>query len=176
MGVLELILARFSNVYFIDATTAETIDTDLGAIAFAKGISEEGTLNWLVRQREEWLLLLNNADDTNFNLRKYFPSCSHGNILVTTRNRDAVQHASDMRSSFQVSAMDPNDAINLLLKISRLPEPLAKDTEVLATAIVEVRCYSCLKYRCNEYYSGAWEPCARCDAGRRIYISVRMRS
>ena len=139
-------LARFSNVYFVDATAPETIDTELRTIALAKGIGEEETLDWLARQQEEWLLLFNNADDTTFNIRDYFPRCSHGKILITTRNRNVVQHASERRSAFQVSAMDPNDATNLLLRISRLPEPHAKDTKVLATAIVKVRCYSCQKY------------------------------
>ena len=114
----------------------------------------EETLNWLAGQREEWLLLLNNADDTTFNLRKYFPSCSHGNILITTRNRDVVQDASDMRSSFLFSAMGSNHATNLFLKVSRLREKNTKDTEALATVIVKVWCFSCLKYQCNEYYSG----------------------
>ena len=72
--------------------------------------------------------------------------------------------------------MDLNDATNLLLRVSRLPEPHAEDTKVLATAIVKVRYYSCLKYRLIEDYSGAWEPCARCGTGRGIYIRVRMRS
>ena len=49
--VLELIFPRFWNVYLIDATTVETIDTDLSAIAFTKGIGEDDT--WLARQREE---------------------------------------------------------------------------------------------------------------------------
>ena len=35
--------SRFSNVYFVDATTAETIQTDLRSIALAKGIGEEDT-------------------------------------------------------------------------------------------------------------------------------------
>ena len=57
-------LLRFSNVYFIDATTAETIQTDFRTIALAKEISEEDTRDWFARQKEEWLLLFNNADDT----------------------------------------------------------------------------------------------------------------
>ena len=169
-------LVRFSNVYFVDATAPETIDTELRTIALAKGIGEEDTLDWLARQQEEWLLLFNNADDPTFNIRDYFPRCSHGNILITTRNRDAVQHASDVRSSLHISAMDPNDATNLLLNISGIYEAHAEDTRVLATAIVEVRGYSGQKYRRIEHYSGAWEPCARCGTGRRIYIPVRMQS
>ena len=45
--VLELIFPRFWNVYLIDATTVETIDTDLSAIVFTKGIGEEDTLGLL---------------------------------------------------------------------------------------------------------------------------------
>ena len=131
-------LARFSNVYFVDATAPETIDTELRTIALAKGIGEEDTLDWLARQQEEWLLLFNNADDTTFDIRDYFPRCSHGNILITTRNRDAVQHASDVRSSFRVSGMNDNDVINLLLKLSGLREPHTEETEALAAAIVKV--------------------------------------
>ena len=125
-------------MYFVDASTAKTTDADLRAIALAKDIGESGedTLEWLTRQHEEWLLLLNNADDTTFNLRDYIPRCSHGNILITSRNRQNIQHASDVRSSFQVSGMSPNDARDLLLKISGLQE----DTEALASAIVKVQC------------------------------------
>ena len=108
----------------------------------AERICDE-TLDRLTRWREEWLLLFNNADDTTFNLRKSFPSCSHGNISVTTRNRDVVQDASDMRSSFQFSAMGSNHATNPFLKISRLREQYTKDTEALATVIVKVWYFSC---------------------------------
>ena len=138
-------LSSFSNVYFVDATTAETIQTEFRTIALAKGIDEEDARNWFARQKEEWLLLFNNADDTTFNLRNYFPRCSHGNILITTRNRDAVRHASNVRSSFQVSGMNLNDATTLLLKISGFQEPHTKETEGLAEEVVKVRCHRCLR-------------------------------
>ena len=127
---------RFSNVYFVDASTAKTTDANLSSIALSKAIGESGedTLDWLAGRHEEWLLLLNNADDTTSNLRDYFPRCSHGNILITSRNYHNIQHASDMRSSFHVSGMSPNDARDLLLKLSGLPE----DTKALGTAIVKV--------------------------------------
>ena len=133
------------DVYFVDATTAETIHTDLRAIALAKGIGDEDTLDWLARQQEEWLLLLNNADDPTLNLNNYFPRCPHGNILITTRNRAAGQHASDVRSNVRVSGMNLNDATNLLLRISGLQESHTKEIEALAVAIVKVRCCSCSK-------------------------------
>ena len=133
-----IVTFRFSNVYFVDASTTNTIDADLKNIALSKGIGESmNTLDWLARQHEEWLLLLNNADDTTMNLRDYFPHCSHGNILITTRNREIAKHA-DVYSSYHVSAMHPDDAKNLLLNISGLREGDIKETEAAAAGIVKV--------------------------------------
>ena len=133
-------MPRFSNIYFVDASTANTIDADLRNIALSKEIGESSreTLDWLASQREEWLLLLNNADDTAMNLYGYFPSCSHGNILITSRNREVIQHVSDTQSSCHVCRMHPDDAKNLLFKISGLREGRTKETEALAEEIVKV--------------------------------------
>ena len=89
-------------------------------------------------QHEEWLLLLDNADDTNLNLHDYFPRCAHGNILITSRNREMVHHASDGKSCYNVSGLHPNDARNLLFNISGLWEGQTKETEAAATRIVKV--------------------------------------
>ena len=89
-------------------------------------------------QHEEWLLLLDNADDPNLNLHDYFPRCAHGNILITSRNREIVHHASDGKSCYNVSGLHPNDARNLLFNISGLWEGQTKQTEAAATAIVKV--------------------------------------
>ena len=137
---LQSCLARFSNVYFVDASTTETIVADLENIALAKKIGEswENTVHWLAKQHEEWLLLLNNADDTSLNIREYFPRSSHGNILITTRNREIGQHASDRQSCYHVSGMHPTDAKNLLVNIAKLREEHTKETDAVATKIVEV--------------------------------------
>ncbi|KAF8224846.1 hypothetical protein L208DRAFT_1122411, partial [Tricholoma matsutake] len=81
-------LHRFSDVFFIDATTAQTIDADLKNITLGKEIGENAndTIIWLARKHEEWLLLFDNADNIMLNLSQFFPSCSHGNILITSRN------------------------------------------------------------------------------------------
>jgi len=90
-----MLLSRFSDVFYVDASTQETISADLRQIALAKGMgeSEKATLDWFSRKREEWLLLLDNADDPILNLRSYLPRCSHGNILITSRNRDTCVYA-----------------------------------------------------------------------------------
>jgi len=130
-----MLLSRFSDIFYVDASTKETISADLGQIAIAQGIgeSEKVTLDWLSGQRKEWLLLLDNADDPTSNLRSYFPHCSHDNILITSRNRDTCTHA---RQYCQVSEMSPQDARDLFLEIARLEN--STEIEALATTIVKV--------------------------------------
>ena len=136
-----MLFSRFSDVFYVDASTKETIIADLSQISLAKGLgeSEKATLDWLSEQRKEWLLLFDNADDPTLNLLSYFPRCSHGNILITSRNRDTCIHASQF---CQVSDMKPEEARDLLLKHARLEH--TNETEALATTIVKVHLFSLL--------------------------------
>src|ERR1700733_5002370 len=108
----------FSEVFFIDASSIHTIDTDLKNIALVKEIGQTAvdTIQWLKQHHEEWLLLFNNADDTTINLQNDFPSCSHGNILITSRNPETCIHASN--ANYKVSGMTPGDARDLLLSVA----------------------------------------------------------
>jgi hypothetical protein len=135
---------RFSEVFFIDASSAETATADLRSIALAKGAgdSAEDALQFLSRLNEEWLLFFDNADDTTLNLRDYFPLCSHGNIIITSRNSETRIHAPDPRSDLKISRLTHDDAVDLLLKISRVEQ--AGQTKALAANIVEVRFSSIL--------------------------------
>ncbi|KAF8594052.1 TPR-like protein, partial [Ceratobasidium sp. AG-I] len=65
-----------------------------------------------------WLLVLNNADDPNLNLREFFPACVHGDILVTTRNQQMRAHTHESSSYCSVGGMLPQDALALMLKAS----------------------------------------------------------
>ena len=128
-------LSRFSDIFYIDASTKETISVGLSNIALSKGIgeSETATLNWFSTQREEWLLVFDSADDPTHDLRPYLPSCSHGNILITSRDCDTCFYAPQ---SCQVSDMRPEDARDLLLKVARHQHN--NETEAPATTIVKV--------------------------------------
>ena len=133
--------SRFSDVFYVDASTEETISAGLINIALANGIgeSEEATLVWLSSQRKTWLLVLDNADDPTINLRPYLPSCAHGNILITSRNRETCVYASQF---CQVSYMRPEEARDLLLQVARHEHN--NENEAPATTIVKVHllCFS----------------------------------
>ncbi|KAJ7115203.1 P-loop containing nucleoside triphosphate hydrolase protein, partial [Mycena epipterygia] len=112
---IEESASRFSNIFFIDSSSSETIETGLKNIAKIKSIgdSSQDSLQWLRSQQEEWLLFFDNADDPKLNLNNYFPQCTHGNILITSRNPGLCVYAS---SHSPVGDMEETDAVNLLLR------------------------------------------------------------
>jgi hypothetical protein len=135
-----LLYTSFSEVFFIDASTIQTIDVDLKNIALAKEIGESAghTIQWLKQHHEEWLLLFNNADDITLNLQNFFPSCSHGNILITSRNPETRVHAPN--SNCKVSHMTAGDARDLLLSMAS--QKVTDETQILAASIAEVSIWS----------------------------------
>ncbi|KAG8696487.1 hypothetical protein FRC09_008481 [Ceratobasidium sp. 395] len=110
---------RFSEVIFVDATSEETIKADLKILATAKKVGDESddALSWLAVESQNWLMVFNNADNTSLDLQRFFPSCSHGNIIITTRNRQMIVMA-QKEAHHQVSGLSCEDALQLLLKVS----------------------------------------------------------
>ncbi|KAJ7865957.1 hypothetical protein B0H13DRAFT_1636876 [Mycena leptocephala] len=103
------------ETFFINATSLQTLDTALKNIAIAHkiGTSPEDVLLWLISQREEWILLFDNADDPSIDLFPFFPKCTHGNIIITSRNPQLAVHGP--RSHSRVGDMNETNAIDLLL-------------------------------------------------------------
>ncbi|KAJ7434416.1 hypothetical protein FB451DRAFT_1195349 [Mycena latifolia] len=109
---------RFPDVYFVDGSSQQTIDNDLATLALAKNVGKtfQDSLLWLSHQHIEWLIVFNNADDIHLNLMEYFPSGSHGNILITSQNPDLRQLA---QATYKVEQMALEEAINLLLSAAQ---------------------------------------------------------
>ncbi|KAJ7451924.1 P-loop containing nucleoside triphosphate hydrolase protein, partial [Mycena latifolia] len=127
--------SRFSEMFLIDTSTPETIETGLKNIAATKtaGSTAQDALEWLSSQSDEWLLLFDNADDPKINLHKFFPQCTHGNILITSRNPGLRVYAG---SHALVSDMEETDAGELLLKSAAVATtPANKDIAA------EILCY-----------------------------------
>ncbi|KAH8818844.1 hypothetical protein DL96DRAFT_1504027 [Flagelloscypha sp. PMI_526] len=141
--------SRFSNIYFIDASSKLTLENDLSAIAV--GSVDQPSVNDALRilrsRQEDWLLFLDNADDPSLNLRPYI-SWSHGNILITTRNRELSVHAP--KSSIWVDRLDLEDAKELLLSGLSIKEDseghniavsIVQELGCLALAISQARAF-----------------------------------
>ncbi|KAH7339766.1 acyl transferase/acyl hydrolase/lysophospholipase, partial [Rhizoctonia solani] len=147
--------SRFSEVLYIDATSASTIEADLANLAALKKAGKDylSAIEWLAGCQQSWLLILNNADDTSLNLRQYLPSCSYGNILITTRNRQLISYAQSTKSHRQLSRMVLEDGKRLLLKTSRMvwdktndkiAEAIVTELGSLALGIAQAGAYICV--------------------------------
>jgi hypothetical protein len=134
-----VLCSSFSNIFFIDTTTIATIETGLKNIAVVKdsGNSTQDGLLWLTSNVEGWLLFFDNADDPSINLNDFFPSCNHGNIIITSRNPGLCVYAGSLSL---VSDMEEEDAVALLLKSA--VQDTTTHTEQIATEIVQVRLLS----------------------------------
>ncbi|KAJ7272235.1 P-loop containing nucleoside triphosphate hydrolase protein, partial [Mycena rebaudengoi] len=127
--------SRFTDVFFLDASTIDTIKAGLKNIALTHSIGSdsEDASRWLASSQEEWLLIFDNADNPSIKLFNYFPQSSSGNILITSRNPQLYVHAPDCHH--HSSDMEEEDAVQLLLASSM--QPLTVETQLLATDIVK---------------------------------------
>ncbi|KAJ7637422.1 P-loop containing nucleoside triphosphate hydrolase protein, partial [Mycena rosella] len=130
--------SSFSDIFLVDTSTLETIDTGLKNIAATKnvGSTTDDALQWLSSQPSKWLLLFDNADDPSINLYRFFPPCTHGNILITSRNPGLRMYAG---SHSLVSDMEELDAVELLLKSAS--EDITAGNKVIAAEIVKALWY-----------------------------------
>ncbi|KAH8813828.1 hypothetical protein DL96DRAFT_1561220 [Flagelloscypha sp. PMI_526] len=135
----------FTEVFFIDASERFTLENDLKTIVI--GLSDKPTvddaLHFLRTSKEEWLLFLDNADDTSLNLRPYI-TWPHGNVLITTRNPEVQAHAPEC--SIRVDKLDLDDAKELLLRGIVVGESL--EAQKVASEIVQT--LGCLALAVNQ--------------------------
>ncbi|KAJ7888025.1 hypothetical protein B0H13DRAFT_1888574 [Mycena leptocephala] len=143
---------RFTRQFFINASSLQTLDTALKNIAIAHkiGTSSEDGLLWLISQREEWILLFDNADDPSIDLFPFFPKCTHGNIIVTSRNPQLAVHGP--RSHSRVGDMNETDAIDLLL-LSAVKEKTIESTQSASEIVKELSCLPLAIIQAGAYIS-----------------------
>lgn len=141
LRVVEITQDEWTEVLFIDASSSETTISSLRGFAVAKKIGDKhtGTLQWLTTQTGRWLLIFDNADDPTVGIEAYFPKCSHGDILVTTRYRDLVLLARGPDSDYHVSGMSPEEALELPFRTAHTQhDELSEAEKAVAGVLVRV--------------------------------------
>ncbi|KAJ7874144.1 P-loop containing nucleoside triphosphate hydrolase protein [Mycena leptocephala] len=131
-------LFHFSDNFFLDASTTETIETGLKNIASVKNIgsSSQDALRWFSNNQEDWLLFYDNTDNPKIDLNKFIPQCTHGNIIITTRNPGLCVYAGAQSA---VSDIEEGDGLALLLKSA--VQDITPANERMAAEIVKELCY-----------------------------------
>ena len=82
--------------------------------------SPESVLWWIGSLKENYIMVFDNADNLSpAELEAYLPPGRGGNILITSRN-SALMTLTSPENSLEVTEMEENNAIELLLKASYL--------------------------------------------------------
>jgi len=123
----NLITFSFSHVVWIDASSVSTIIQALKGIcnlpeaqSSALDGSPESALHWIGFLKENYAMVFDNADVLlPAELEAYLPPGRRGNILITSRN-PAMRRLTSPENSLEVTEMEENDALELLLKASCL--------------------------------------------------------
>ncbi|PVH80414.1 TPR-like protein [Cadophora sp. DSE1049] len=113
--------SSYWGVFWIDASSDENAESGFASMALqaGKGASFAAGIHWLSSQSKPWMLVIDNADDVEMDITKYFPSGSNGHILVTTRNPEVATSQATI-GSFCFRGMDPDEATALLLRSAHL--------------------------------------------------------
>ncbi|KAG4432791.1 hypothetical protein IFR05_011727 [Cadophora sp. M221] len=113
---------KFWGIFWVDVNNPLTAERDFIAVAKLLGHSAETVheaRQALTNTQRSWLLILDNADDLDFDYQVYFPPGNHGAVLMTTRVTECRMYSPD---AFQaLEGLEEEDSKNLLLKAAELP-------------------------------------------------------
>ncbi|KAL2073093.1 hypothetical protein VTL71DRAFT_10417 [Oculimacula yallundae] len=125
LQVASLMKQQFWGVFWIDVDTPSSAKRDFLAVASLLGSSAEtisDVLQILSNIRESWLLILDNGDDPAYDYSDYFPSGTHGAVLMTSRVAECRLHSPDAFEALE--GLHEREACQLLLKAANVTPEL----------------------------------------------------
>ncbi|KAK3935064.1 tetratricopeptide repeat domain-protein [Diplogelasinospora grovesii] len=148
---------KFDAVFWIRADEPSKLEQDFGRIATELGLQDadepfnpvicrELAKGWLespkkvldeendiISQREAtWLVVFDNADSPDL-LQDYWPLSSNGSILVTSRDPLSKNSPSIATESIDVAPFEPDEAAELLRKLSCVTKDVDVSVKIAAT-------------------------------------------
>lgn len=104
-------------IYFLDASSKEVLETDLKTLVQSQSDVYTDALIWLANTPMDWLIIMDNADDPSLELAPFLPRCSHGHVIITSRNRFRTTLSPE--STHYIDSLPLDEAANLLLNMSK---------------------------------------------------------
>ncbi|KIM19773.1 hypothetical protein M408DRAFT_53193, partial [Serendipita vermifera MAFF 305830] len=137
----------YARTIYVDASSSSSIQTDFQTWARTLGIGHEldvweDALKILnsVPRGEQWILILDNADDPSLNINLFLPSDINITILITSRNL----HLGNLSTTnhLELGEMTRDEALSAILQSARRHLPLSE--EELGSAQVLLKELGCL--------------------------------
>ncbi|KIM29976.1 hypothetical protein M408DRAFT_99729 [Serendipita vermifera MAFF 305830] len=135
--------SQYTHTIFVDASSMASIKTDLQAWSQSLGDGHEQDV-WEDAIRilasgsieGQWLLILDNADDTMVDLNTFLPKCYSGTIIITSRNRDVGLLSTTYH--LELGEMEEGEALSTLLKAARRHLPLPPGEKDSANSLLKL--------------------------------------
>ncbi|KAH7354935.1 hypothetical protein BKA65DRAFT_549010 [Rhexocercosporidium sp. MPI-PUGE-AT-0058] len=122
LQIASLLKHKFWGIFWVDVDKPSTAERDFIAVAKLLGHSAKTVheaLQALANTQRSWLLILDNADDPDFDYQVYFPPGNHGAVLMTTRVTECRRYSPDAFEALE--GLEEEDSKNLLLKAAEVP-------------------------------------------------------
>jgi tetratricopeptide (TPR) repeat protein len=126
---LQRNLCSFSNIYWVDGTSRETMEASIISIASdedAKSASVDASLpsvlRWMGRRDDNWLMIFDGADVEYGIVEGFMPHGKQGNILISSRNATMKRLASPSSAYMDVMELDEIAAIELFTRAALLDD------------------------------------------------------
>ncbi|KFZ04937.1 hypothetical protein V501_08833 [Pseudogymnoascus sp. VKM F-4519 (FW-2642)] len=139
LQVANILREDFWGVFWVDVDSESTAKNDfISAVASfgssAKSVDDARRL--LSNTKHNWLLILDNADDPEFDYQAYLPSGSRGVVLVTSRISDCSQYSTV--GSEVLTSLDIGLSKQLLLRAANIAEDLWPSVDQQAEDIAKL--------------------------------------
>ncbi|KAG8797690.1 hypothetical protein FRC17_007675, partial [Serendipita sp. 399] len=118
---------RFKHVFFVDGSSRTSIMRDLVTYVqnadsrYAQATFQEALDFFQDSNHCSHVIIYDNVDDVDLDLRDLIPKAQQGCIIITTRNRTLGSLASEPLNHIELDVMSEQEALQALLKASRLP-------------------------------------------------------
>ncbi|KAH7109288.1 hypothetical protein B0J11DRAFT_449159 [Dendryphion nanum] len=121
--IADLLREEYWGIFWIDVDNE--LSAKQGFLAVAKQLnpvaeSVADALLALTNVKNHWLLILDNADDPDFDYQAYFPSGTYGSILMTSRVTECSRF--NTVGSIALAGLQLDQCIPLLLNAAELPQ------------------------------------------------------
>ncbi|KFX97135.1 hypothetical protein V490_02942 [Pseudogymnoascus sp. VKM F-3557] len=125
LQVANILREEFWGVFWVDADTKSTAKKDfISAVAAFGSLAEsiDDARQLLANTKHRWLLILDNADDPEFDYQAYLPSGSRGVVIITSRVSDCSQYSTI--GSEVLTSLDIGLSKQLLLRAASITDEL----------------------------------------------------
>lgn len=130
---------RYWGVFWIDVSEPSVAKTSLISVAKRLGYSAENledARHAFANTSNSWLLILDNADDPNFDYQVYFPPGNYGAIIMTSRVAECSHYGTV--GSEAIDGLEESDSKQLLLNAANIPEQSRPSYDQHAKEVVEL--------------------------------------